>query len=91
MDEVIKILNDIKAGTSNRFTFLMGDEPYYIDIVSDYIEKNVLSEEEKDSIRPFCMVEMFLWKILFLQQTLSNDGGTSGGDCERSTRFESYH
>jgi DNA polymerase-3 subunit delta len=25
----------------------MGDEPYYIDIVSDYIEKNVLSEEEK--------------------------------------------
>jgi hypothetical protein len=34
-----KNLNDIKAGTSNRSTFLMGDEPYYIDIVSDYIEK----------------------------------------------------
>jgi DNA polymerase-3 subunit delta len=27
--------------------FLMGDEPYYIDIVSNFIEKKVLSEEEK--------------------------------------------
>ena len=47
MDEVIKILNDIKAGNVKPIYFLMGDEPYYIDIVSDYIEKNVLSEEEK--------------------------------------------
>jgi DNA polymerase-3 subunit delta len=47
MDEVIKILNDIKGGNIKPIYFLMGDEPYYIDIVSDYIEKNVLSEEEK--------------------------------------------
>lgn len=47
MDEVIKMLNDIKAGNIKPIYFLMGDEPYYIDIVSDYIEKNVLSEEEK--------------------------------------------
>jgi DNA polymerase-3 subunit delta len=47
MDEVIKILNDIKDGNIKPIYFLMGDEPYYIDIVSDYIEKNVLSEEEK--------------------------------------------
>jgi DNA polymerase-3 subunit delta len=47
MDEVIKILNDIKNGNIKPIYFLMGDEPYYIDIVSDYIEKNVLSEEEK--------------------------------------------
>jgi DNA polymerase-3 subunit delta len=46
----------------------MGDEPYYIDIVSDYIEKMSCLKRKKDSIRPFCMVEMFLWKILFLQQ-----------------------
>src|SRR5690606_4981192 len=25
----------------------MGEEPYYIDRISEYIEKNVLSEEEK--------------------------------------------
>lgn len=47
MDEVIKILNDIKSGNIKPIYFLMGEEPYYIDIVSDYIEKNVLSEEEK--------------------------------------------
>jgi DNA polymerase-3 subunit delta len=47
MDEVIRILNDIKAGSIKPIYFLMGDEPYYIDIISDYIEKNVLSDEEK--------------------------------------------
>lgn len=47
MDEVIKILNDIKGGNIKPIYFLMGEEAYYIDIISDYIEKNVLSEEEK--------------------------------------------
>ena len=47
MDEVIKIVNDIKAGNIKPIYFLMGEEPYYIDKLSDYIEKNVLSEEEK--------------------------------------------
>jgi DNA polymerase-3 subunit delta len=47
MDEVVKILNDIKAGNIKPIYFLMGEEPYYIDRLCDYIEKNVLSEEEK--------------------------------------------
>ncbi len=47
MDEVIKIVNDIKAGTIKPIYFLMGEEPYYIDKLSDYIEQNILSEEEK--------------------------------------------
>lgn len=47
MDEVIKIVNDIKSGTIKPIYFLMGEEPYYIDKISDYIEQNVLSEEEK--------------------------------------------
>ncbi|OCB78555.1 DNA polymerase III subunit delta [Flavobacterium crassostreae] len=47
MDEVIKIVNDIKAGNIKPIYFLMGEEPYYIDKLSDYIEKNILSEEEK--------------------------------------------
>ncbi len=47
MDEVIKIVNDIKSGNIKPIYFLMGEEPYYIDKLSDYIEKNVLSEEEK--------------------------------------------
>ncbi|AWA30289.1 DNA polymerase III subunit delta [Flavobacterium magnum] len=47
MDEVVKIVNDIKAGNIKPIYFLMGEEPYYIDKLSDYIEENVLSEEEK--------------------------------------------
>jgi DNA polymerase-3 subunit delta len=47
MDEVKALVNDIKNRKLKPIYFLMGDEPYYIDGVSDYIEKNVLSEEEK--------------------------------------------
>ena len=47
MDEVLKIVNDIKAGNIKPIYFLMGEESYYIDKLSDYIEKKVLSEEEK--------------------------------------------
>lgn len=47
MDEAVKIINDIKAGQLKPIYFLMGDEPYYIDIITDYIEKNVLTEDEK--------------------------------------------
>jgi DNA polymerase-3 subunit delta len=47
MDEVVKIVNDIKAGNIKPLYFLMGEEPYYIDKLSEYIEKNILSEEEK--------------------------------------------
>lgn len=47
MDEVVKIVNDIKARNIKPIYFLMGEEPYYIDKLSDFIEQNVLSEEEK--------------------------------------------
>lgn len=48
MDEVLKIINDIKAGNVKPIYFLMGDEPYYIDKLCEYIEKNVLQEHERD-------------------------------------------
>ena len=47
MDEAVKIINDIKAGNIKPIYFLMGDEPYYIDKLSDYIEQHLLTEEEK--------------------------------------------
>ena len=47
MDKVKQIVSDIKQGTIKPIYFLMGEEPYYIDAISSYIEKNVLSEEEK--------------------------------------------
>jgi len=47
VDEVVKIVNDIKNGNIRPIYFLMGEEPYYIDKLSDYIDQNLLSEEEK--------------------------------------------
>jgi DNA polymerase-3 subunit delta len=48
MDEVVKIINDIKAGIIKPIYFLMGDEPYYIDKLTEHIEQNVLQEHERD-------------------------------------------
>jgi DNA polymerase III subunit delta len=47
MDEVVKIINDIKDGNIKPIYFLMGEEPYYIDKLTEYIEDNILSEDEK--------------------------------------------
>lgn len=47
VEEVKNIASDIKNGKVKPIYFLMGEEAYYIDAISDYIEKNVLSEEEK--------------------------------------------
>jgi len=47
LDEVVKILNDIKAGNIKPIYFLMGEEPYYIDRITEYLENNLLSEDEK--------------------------------------------
>ena len=43
-DDIIK---DLKAKKYAPVYFLMGDEPYYIDKITDYIAENVLKEEEK--------------------------------------------
>ncbi|OIQ30396.1 MAG: DNA polymerase III subunit delta [Bacteroidetes bacterium MedPE-SWsnd-G2] len=47
MDEVKQLVTDIKSGNLKPIYILMGEEPYYIDRISDFIEKNVLAEEEK--------------------------------------------
>lgn len=47
MEEVKQIVSDIKAGKIKPIYFLMGEEPYYIDKISEYIQDNLLSEEEK--------------------------------------------
>jgi DNA polymerase-3 subunit delta len=44
---VKKIMTDLKAGKYAPVYFLQGEETFYIDLISDYIEKNVLSEAEK--------------------------------------------
>jgi len=47
VEGINQIVTDIKSGNIKPIYFLMGEESYYIDKISDYIEKNVLNEEEK--------------------------------------------
>lgn len=47
MDEVKQLVTEIKNGNLKPIYFLMGEESYYIDKISDFIESTVLAEEEK--------------------------------------------
>lgn len=47
MDDVKQLVATIKKGDLKPIYFLMGEEAYYIDKISDFIEDNVLDEAEK--------------------------------------------
>ncbi len=47
LDDVKQLVAAIKKGDLKPIYFLMGEEAYYIDKISDYIEDNVLDETEK--------------------------------------------
>lgn len=48
MKEVNQILTDLKRRIFKPVYFLSGEEAYYIDLISDYIEKNALDESEQE-------------------------------------------
>ena len=47
LDDVKQLVTAIKQGDLKPIYFLMGEEAYYIDRISDFIEDNVLDEAEK--------------------------------------------
>jgi len=47
LDDVKQLVAAIKKGDLKPIYFLMGEEAYYIDKISDFIENNVLDEAEK--------------------------------------------
>ncbi len=42
-----QVLTDLRSGKYEPVYFLQGDEPYFIDQISNFIEENVLSESER--------------------------------------------
>jgi len=42
------IMSDLRERKFSPVYYLMGDEPYYIDLISDYISEHVLQPEERD-------------------------------------------
>jgi DNA polymerase-3 subunit delta len=47
MTEFENLIKELKNKIYKPIYFLMGDETYYIDLVTDYISKNLLTESEK--------------------------------------------
>lgn len=43
-----QILNNLKQGKFAPIYFLMGEEPFYIDLISDYIQNNILDDSQKE-------------------------------------------
>ena len=43
-----EILKELRARQYRPIYYLMGDEPYYIDLISDFIANNVLTDAEKE-------------------------------------------
>jgi DNA polymerase-3 subunit delta len=42
-----KVLKDLQKENFATIYFLQGEEPFYVDLISDYLEKNVVPEHEK--------------------------------------------
>lgn len=47
MKEAIEILKQLKQGNYQPVYFLQGEESYYIDLISDYIQDQILQEADK--------------------------------------------
>jgi len=43
-----EVIQELKRKIYHPVYFLSGEEPYYIDLISDYIEENLLQHEEKE-------------------------------------------
>jgi DNA polymerase-3 subunit delta len=41
------IMSDLRKRIFKPVYFLAGDEPYYIDLITDYIAEKILTEEER--------------------------------------------
>lgn len=48
MEEVVKIVQELKSGHFKPIYFLQGEEPYYIDRLADFFQHNLLNDLEKE-------------------------------------------
>lgn len=60
------IMKDLKARKYSPVYVLMGEEPFYIDKICDYISENVLQPEERDfnqTVVSELMLRVRKWQI----------------------------
>lgn len=77
MSDFTQILSDLKKKVYHPVYFLMGEETYFIDAISDYIENNVLNETERE----------FDQTVIYGRDT---DLGTILGTAKRFPMMSSY-
>ena len=60
-----QIIGDLQNQTYHPIYFLFGDEPYYVDLISNHIASNVLSEAEKSYIPETEFKKIFMFWVSF--------------------------
>lgn len=59
------ILKELRAKQYRPVYYLMGEEPYYIDLIADYITDNILTETEKEfNLDRLSTGQMLIWLLL---------------------------
>ena len=92
MERIKDIVAAIDAGKPKPIYFLMGDEPYYIDRISQYIAENVLTEDE----RGFNQMVLYgrdtqVDEIIGNAKRFPDDGRAPGGNCQGSSALIPNH
>ena len=81
-----EIISDLKKRIFKPVYFLAGEEPYYIDLITNYIEDKILPEAEK----AFNQIIVYgddtnISAIIDTARQVSYDGQPPGGYHKRST------
>ena len=72
-----QILKELENGIYKTVYYLMGDEPFFIDSISDYIREHALPEEARD----FNQIVLY-GNETTMNEGLSNGSRTSGDNCQ---------
>lgn len=65
-----EIARELKNRIYKPVYYLMGEESYYIDRISEYIAQTVLNENEKNSIRLLFMELIQISRLLSMQPSV---------------------
>jgi len=92
-----KILDNLKSRKYEPVYVLQGEETYYIDLISNYIESNVLTDAErgfnqvivygKDVTVSAILTHARRFPMTNTCQAFPYDGRTAGGDSKRSSGY----
>lgn len=83
-----EIVRSVRAGNFAPVYYLMGEEAYYIDKVSEFIVDTALKEEEKDFNLTVCYgTDVTADEVINAAKAFPDDGGTAGGFGEGGAEF----